>query len=83
MIPLVDVAGKTGGVLPAQKEATELKSGTIIGFDNCCPFNTLDMLPLKSKIKLLYIPAFKPVMVNCPVAVEVMAIGPFITPSSV
>ena len=63
-IPLLDIAGKAGGGLPAQIEAKELKRGTVIGFDNCCPVNTLVMLPLKSNIKLLYIPAFKPVMVN-------------------
>jgi hypothetical protein len=82
-MPLVDIAGKTGGVLPAQKEATALKRGTAIGFDNCCPVNTLVMLPLKSNIKLLYIPAFKPGMVNCPDEVEAMVTGPVTTPSSV
>jgi hypothetical protein len=83
LMPLVDNAGKSGAGEPSQKELKELKRGTAIGFDNCCPVNTFEILPLKSNIKLLYIPAFKPVMVNCPVAVEVMVTGPFITPSSV
>ena len=82
-MPLLDMAGKTGGVSPAQIVAKEPKRGTAIGFDNCCPVNTFDILPLKSNIKLLYIPAFKPVMVNCPAAVEVMVTGPVITLSSV
>jgi hypothetical protein len=81
-IPLFDTAGKTGGVLPAQKEATELKSGKAIGFDNICPSFTLVMLPLRSNIKSLYKPAFNPGMVNCPVAVEAMGMGPVTTPVS-
>ena len=55
-MPLIfsfDTAGKTGGVLPAQKAAKELKEGTSTGFDNRCPLSTVDMLPLKSNIKLL------------------------------
>ena len=81
-MPLLDTAGKTGGVLPAQKEATELKRGKAIGSDNSCPSFTLDTLPLKSNIKSVYMPAFNPEMVNCPVAVEVMVIGPITTPVS-
>jgi hypothetical protein len=83
LMPLLENEGKTGAGEPAQKEAKELKRGTAIGFDNCCPVNTFEILPLKSNIKLLYIPAFKPVMVNCPAAVEAMVTGPVITPSSV
>ena len=83
LMPLLDVAGKTGAGEPSQKDAMELKRGTAIGLDNCCPVNTFEILPLKSNIKLTYLPAFKPVMVNCPAAVEVMVTGPVITPSSV
>jgi len=59
-----------------------VKSGTVIGFDNLWPVNTVFMSPLKSKMKLLYMPSFNPVMVNCPVAVEVMVAGPIGAPSS-
>ena len=83
LIPLFETAGKTGGVLPAQKEATELKRGTFSGFDNRCLVNTLVLLPLRSNIKSLYTPAFNPVMVNSPVAVDVMVTGPVTTSSSV
>jgi hypothetical protein len=82
-MPLLDTAGKTGGVVPAQKAATELKRGTGLGFVNSCPVNTLFMSPLKSNMKLLYKPAFKPVMVNCPDAVDAMVTGPVTTSSSV
>lgn len=81
-MPLFDTAGKTGGVLPSQKDATELKRGKAIGFDNGCPSNTVTILPLKSNIKLLYKPAFNPGIVNSPAAVEAMFTGPVTTPSS-
>lgn len=53
LMPLVDNAGKGGAGEPSQKELKELKRGTAIGFDNCCPVNTFEILPLKSNIKLL------------------------------
>jgi hypothetical protein len=61
----------------------ELKRGKAIGFDNICPSFTFEMLPLKSNIKSSYKPAFNPEMVNCPVAVEAMVIGPVTMPGSV
>jgi hypothetical protein len=82
-MPLLDVAGKTGGVLPSQKEEMELKRGTAIGFDNITPVKTSAVLPLKSNIKVLYTPAFKPVRVNCPDAFETRDTGPFTMPSFV
>ena len=82
-MPLLDIAGKTGGVPPAQIVAKAPKRGTAIGFDKMTPVNTSEIVPLKSNIKLLYKPAFKPGMVNCPVAVEAMVTGPVTTPSSV
>ena len=53
LIPLLDMAGKVGGVLPWQIAEKAVKSGTFIGFDNFWPVNTVFISPLKSKIKLL------------------------------
>lgn len=81
MILLSDFAGKEGGVLPAQKEAKEVKRGTVIGSVNTTPVNTLFVSLPELNIKLLYVPAFNPGMVKSPAAVEVRDTGPIVVPS--
>ncbi len=52
VIPLSDMVGNTGGVVPAQKGGMGLKMGTYIGSDKIIPVNKFVVHPLICKTKL-------------------------------
>ena len=83
LIPLLDTAGKVGGVVPSQKGGNELNEGANIGSDKTTPVNTSVVVPPSSKMKLVYKPLLKPVIDTCPVALAVMVTGPLTVPFSV
>jgi len=81
-MPLFDMVGNTGAGSPAQNGGTGVKAGRNMGFDKMTPVKTSSILPFRSNVKGVYIPAFKPVILSCPDALETMVTGPIVTPSS-
>lgn len=51
VIPLLDVAGNTGAVVPAQNGGIAVKEGEKIGLDKITPVNKLVEQPLMSTVK--------------------------------
>jgi hypothetical protein len=82
-MPLFDVVGNAGGVVPAHIGGTEVNVGINIGFDKTIPINKFVVHPFIPKEKDEYNPAFNPVMITCPDALAVNDIGPTAAPSSV
>ena len=83
LIPLVDVAGNTGGVFPEHIGGTETNVGMNIGFDRTIPMERVVVEPLFSNEKFEYSPAFKPDIITCPEAFAFSDKGPTDTPSSI
>ncbi len=52
VIPLLEVAGSVGAVVPAQNGGIALKVGTYMGSDKMTPVNRLVVQPLITKLKL-------------------------------
>ena len=83
LMPLMDVDGKVGGVVPAHIGGIEENVGMNMGFDKTIPIKRLVVHPFICKEKLEYNPAFNPDIIICPDAFAVSDIGPTATPSSV
>lgn len=83
LIPLSEVGGNVGAVVPAQNAGMGANTGKKIGLDNITPVNRLVVQPLIVNAKLEYKPAFNPVIIICPDAFAVKERGPTDTPSSV
>ena len=64
VMPLFDVVGNVGGVVPAHIGGTEVNVGIKIGFDKTIPINRLVVHPLIPKEKDEYNPAFNPLMMT-------------------
>ena len=83
LIPLFDVPGSTGAVLPSQIGGMEENIGIKIGLASTIPKNRLVVHPFIAKEILEYKPAFNPVSTIWPDAFAVRDNGPMDTPSSV
>lgn len=83
VIPLFDVAGSTGAVVPAQNAGIAVNEGTKIGLDKITPENKLVVFPFSVTANPAYTPAFKPVTVTWPAPLATSVIGPTALPSSV
>ena len=80
--PLVEVAGSVGAVVPEQKAGMGSNVGVYTGFTRVILAAGVLEQPLIPRLKLLYVPAFKPVTVMVPVALACTLVGPTCTPSS-
>ena len=83
VIPLFDVAGNVGAVVPAQNAGIAVNDGTIMGFDRITPENKLVVFPFSVTVNPAYTPAFNPVIIAWPAPFVTMVIGPTGLPSSV
>jgi hypothetical protein len=83
LIPLLDVAGRAGGVVPAQNGGIELKIGIYIGFDKIIPVLRLVVQPLIPNVMFEYSPAFNPVIITWPLPFAINVEGPTFAASSV
>ena len=81
-MPLFDVVGNVGGVVPAHIGGTEVNVGINIGFDKTIPIERFVIEPLYTNEKFEYSPAFKPGIITCPDTFAVNDKGPTAAPSS-
>ncbi len=83
MIPLFEVVGNVGTVVPEQKGAIAVNDGTKMGFDKITPEKRLVVFPFSVTVNPAYTPAFNPVTVTWPAPLDTSVIGPTALPSSV
>jgi len=83
VIPLLEVVGSNGAVVPAQNGGMEEKVGINIGFDKMIPIKRFVVHPLINNEKLEYRPAFNPDITIWPDPFATKETGPTGTPSSV
>ena len=83
VIPLFDVVGNIGAVVPEQKGAIAANEGTMIGFDKITPEKRVVAHPFAVKINPAYTPAFNPVITAWPDPFATITTGPAELPSSV
>ena len=83
VIPLLDVVGNIGAVVPEQNGGIATNVDVKIGFDKMIPVKRFVVQPLIITIKLEYNPLFNPGIVICPAPFATKGAGPITAPSSV